>query len=884
MFRTLLKKDGTPPAAAPASLPEASLQSEWESRLQAAMGNDAALLSLLKESPSIEIKVAAVQALDGEDALRQAEREFRTHDRRVHSVAKQCYETRVAQRKARALAIDLIEAAVALTCESMIPANRLVELDHAWRSLDVGLLESDQVEKFAELQARLAERVRDYGDRQRAVSRWSVHARQVLANLSACCARTADPSQVPRELLVALIAARDEARNAQAQISALMPTPGPDAKAVSALDDDFSAALHGAALIEARLAILDELQAVMRPPVAENDKGVRGETPAESWRALAPVPEQRIAAALDARFADWQRRQDEVREKRTADKRQRTQQKNHEQHESRMRSLVDLMTTVEAALAAGRVAEAVKHLPALQSAYDRGDAGADLQAKVGALQAEILRLKEWQRWGGGRVREDLVEEAEALARSVAATGGDRPAKVPVAQLEKYIEQLRGRWKELDRLGGATGKPLWQRFDAALKSAGVPVGEHKARLAEARMENLAAREKLLATLDALNIGNDQTGAPPDWKANALALGRFQAEWRRLGPLEHTVPHKRLAALTQRMQASVKRLEDPLQEVFRTAQAGREAFIVRARELSRRAHERDVIGKLRDLQEQWQRHSRSMPLPQAVEKALWEEFRKAADAVMNERDAAVKDRNARFVAGQKAREALLARLQALDPDTPPAEIKRVVAEVAAEWRSCGDVAKDKAARLDARYKELHDAARQYLAGSAHRAWGANCDCLLAKLALCDELEAGEPLVPAVVADIEARWASLPALVPRWQAVVQRRFDAGLAQARQGNAQGASANPSASAASGKKMDDLLLQLETALNISSPAAAEGARRALKLQALKNALEGRKSASQTPPDISQLTAAVLGCTHTTADQRGRLQAVVVALRQTGPD
>lgn len=879
MFRTFLKKDGTPSAVASALLREASLESEWGSRLQAALGDDAALLALLKESSSIEIKVAAVQALNGEDALRQAEREFRTHDRRVHSVAKQCYETRIAQRKTRALANELIEAAVAQTGESMIPANRLAELAQAWRALDVDLLESDQVAKFADLQARLAERVRDYGDRQRSVSRWSVHARQVLANLSACCARTTDTSQAPQELLFALTSARDEARNAHEQISALMPAPGPDAKTVVALGDELSAALHVSALIEARLTILDELQAVMRQPAAEGDTPERGATPAERWRSLAPVPQQRIADALNARFDDWQRGQDEVREKRTADKRQRTRQKNQELHEARTRSLIDLVATVEAALAAGRVAEAVKQLPALQSAYDRGDAGADLQGKVGALQAEILRLKEWQHWGGGRVREGLVEEAETLARSVVAAEGTRSAKVPIAQLEKYIEQLRGRWKELDRLGGATGKPLWQRFDAALKSADSPIAAHKARLAEARLENLAARENLLAALDALNIGNEQSGAPPDWKSNALALSRFQTEWRKLGPLEHTVPHKRLAALTQRMQASVKRLEDPLQEVFRTAQSGREALIVRVGELSRRAHERDVVSKLRELQEQWQRHSRSIPLPHAVERALWDKFKTAADAVMNERNAAVKDRNIRFEAGQKAREELLERLQALNPDTPPADIRRVLAEVTAEWRSCGDVAKDKAARLDVRFQELHDAARQYLAGSAQRLWNASCDCLLAKLALCDELEASEPLVPAVVSDIEARWASLPALVPRWQAVVQARFHAGVAQARQG----ALANLSGGTASGKTVDDLLLQLESTLNIASPVAVEGARRALKLQALKNALEGRKSASPAPPDISQLTAAVLGCTHITADQRNRLQAVIAALRQAGP-
>jgi hypothetical protein len=79
----------------------------------------------------------------------------------------------------------------------------------------------------------------------------------------------------------------------------------------------------------------------------------------------------------------------------------------------------------------------------------------------------------------GRVRDELVAEAETLAQSVAATAKADATKLPVAQLEKYIDQLRERWKELDKLGGATGKPMWQRFETALKAAYAPVAAHKA---------------------------------------------------------------------------------------------------------------------------------------------------------------------------------------------------------------------------------------------------------------------------------------------------------------------------------------------------------------------------------------------------------------------
>src|ERR1017187_4875900 len=88
----------------PASPPAPPMAAVWEGKLQAAMGNDMELLALAKDAPSIDIKLSAVLALAGEDALRQAEREFRTHDRRVHRVVKYRYKTQVEQRETRARA------------------------------------------------------------------------------------------------------------------------------------------------------------------------------------------------------------------------------------------------------------------------------------------------------------------------------------------------------------------------------------------------------------------------------------------------------------------------------------------------------------------------------------------------------------------------------------------------------------------------------------------------------------------------------------------------------------------------------------------------------------------------------------------------------------
>src|SRR5664279_3580008 len=128
----------------------------WQLKLQAALGDDTALLALAREGAPVDVKVAAVSALTSEAALKLAEREHRDHDRRVHRLAKQRHLAQVARRETAEQASRLIEAAKALIEEPLIPANRLVELDRAWRALDLTLLDAAQRAEFEALVAQLS--------------------------------------------------------------------------------------------------------------------------------------------------------------------------------------------------------------------------------------------------------------------------------------------------------------------------------------------------------------------------------------------------------------------------------------------------------------------------------------------------------------------------------------------------------------------------------------------------------------------------------------------------------------------------------------------------------------------------------------------------------
>jgi DNA repair protein SbcC/Rad50 len=186
----------------------ASAADNWPDRLQAALGDDTALLALMGEGSPLEVKLAAIAALSGEAALKSAEREFRDHDRRVHQFAKQRYGLAVAQRKARAGAAGLIEDARTLSHEALIPLNRLVDIDRAWQALGAHLLDAEQRADYAALMAQLAALTRERADQPLKLKRWTEQARDALASLKTACTEAAGGVHDRDPLTTAATAAR----------------------------------------------------------------------------------------------------------------------------------------------------------------------------------------------------------------------------------------------------------------------------------------------------------------------------------------------------------------------------------------------------------------------------------------------------------------------------------------------------------------------------------------------------------------------------------------------------------------------------------------------------------------------------------------------------
>ena len=1068
----------------------------WQPRLQAAIGDDAALLAVAQAAPGLDIKLAAVQAMAGEPTLRQAERAFRGHDRRVHRLAKQRLEAAVARRTTQARVLALTDSAAALVGQTDVPLNHLVALDRDWRALDATWIEAPQQAHFNALRERIDSGLREQSDQQQRGQRWLADAAVALADLRQACTQAAAggddnpgaglasaraaaealqlgcpaaPATAALNLSLAsalqaaaavqarldLLAALAQALVAQAAVAvvaAVRVAPAgaaqaaalaSDAPAVDALASDapVSDATRGAPAHDVPVSASTSGAPAHDAPGSDTASGVLAHATvttdaaapvalslAERWQALPALADAALAEPLALRFAQAQRalspplpaaaparRQPDNRADARADARPARAPRLAPQapNADQAAHLDGLLTRAEASAADGQLAALQQQLQAIDAVLAAPPgvtlnlpAADGLRGRYQALLDERSRLKDWQHWGGGRVREDLVAEAEALARitlaalptagpavdaapapspaaaAPAAAAAPTNAGTPAAPAEPVdptaptapttpptpttptkpaeattppaeadavavtdaagaaapadpsaatapaapaapavaarpagpapgarpalslnlkthgdaIQALRSRWRELDRLGAAASPALWAAFDGALHQAYQPLAARQAAVKLARQDNLAAREALLDSLEALP-GQPAGGAGDDagavWKAQLRALDRFQAAWRPLGPVEHTVPAAARDALLQRHRRAVERIEQPLQQARRAAAALREQLIERAESLvgtPDRGPAPDAPQQVRALQVDWQQHARTLPLARAAENALWSRFKAATDAVFQQRDAAFGARDAELGANLAARQALLQRLTDLgataartasmtDPtaqgDAPGAarpaasDIERTLAEVDRAWRQDAELPRGAAAGLDARYREARAAAQRQLADAGRARWQACCDGLAARWQLCEWREASASNTAAdgvTPADLAQRWAALPAWPGACDDALARRWSAPL---------GASA---AAAASG--FDDTLLQLELALDLPAQPEQQAARQRLKLLALKSALEGRTATGATAFSPVPGLASALGQSGLDAAQRQRLQALLAALRQ----
>ncbi len=867
MFENIFKKDSatdpTPvPAteAAPALSPED--QQQWRQRIAdaATAADDRALLQLAHDAPAVPLKLAAIEALVQEASLRQAMHDFREHDKRLYRTAKSRWENTHGKRISAEEAQALIANARALLEQDAAAVNRVVELDRSWAALDATLVDESLRNEFAALSEQLGVKVRARGEHVQAVTRWLSGIDQDMTHLQNLLPGVASGESPPGSAEPSAVALLEHVQG------------NPDAADVRCIAraDAASRLLAVASSVSQRAAFLQTLPAAHQPGDEHSRDEALEKQLTEQWRAFPEINEtigNEWHSTLAARFAEWRNTVTHERELEQAALSAEERERRREQNKQRLQAIERDVEAAEAAHAGGHVADLTRLLAVIDTALKRGIVNAGLHQRIEVLRAEQRRLHDWQRWGGRQSREQLVTEAQVLAE--AASG-----KVAVKPHADAIDKLRNRWKELDKLGAASNQVMWLTFNGALKKAYAPVSAHLEKLKAERGENLTKREQIVQTLTQaavkfFPVTTEGTAAPtPDWRAVGHALEEARASWRKLGPVEHTVPRREQKgddAITTRYAAAVQALDAPLKNAHSDARGKREALTKAVQDLQPSAQARDVVDKVKKIQSQWQSVAKTMPLPRRDENALWTTFKTATDAIFTARDAARLTAETEANEKLKARNAIVETVSALASVNSAQDIKRGLQDADAAWRAAPEAPRPQLAKLDARYRAARDSASKRISDLGRHAEQARYDALLSALALCDEREASDGNTEQH-SEQETRWNAIEHLPTAWKTRLDVRFQGGAA--------------TSSAKKGETLEDMLLNLEVVCSIDSPDNFLAARQRLKMLALKNAMEGRQHTTASPADIERWMLDAAASARPDALSRERLAKIIAAVRR----
>lgn len=397
-------------------------------------------------------------------------------------------------------------------------------------------------------------------------------------------------------------------------------------------------------------------------------------------------------------------------------------------------------------------------------------------------------------------------------------GGD------VEQIAVAVPALREAWKRLNAQGQAS-KVQWQVFDEAIEKAYAPVATQRAQEAEQRSAARSRKGALLEQWEAWLASID--GHAPDLAQIERQREEIATRWR-------SEPHAGFGderRMRKRLQALLTRIDERLQSARQAESARRRELIAAAEALVSHPDLRHATAQIKSLQEHWRSPAGAARLARHEEQELWKAFRGVCDQVFARRDAQRGEVVARAEQRNQARAALLDELAAVLQSTEAGQIEAALRRFAGAWRHAASHAPDARPRVDSQERRAADLQRQarqrveQLRAAAYR----------------EQLEQMQRLAPSSDGLDEAQ----------------------LEQGRQAR------------------EDILIELELALDLPSPESCAAARRKRQIEQLQNRFKGRAQPAPAAEGLLARLHAIAAAPD--AQQAGRLDAIVERMAARRP-
>ena len=239
---------------------------------------------------------------------------------------------------------------------------------------------------------------------------------------------------------------------------------------------------------------------------------------------------------------------------------------------------------------------------------------------------------------------------------------------------------------------------------------------RGKLEEAGAAKVAARAAAAAAKEKLVLEAEELAQSSQWKATGDRFRAIVEEWKAIRGVDRKSDEqlwKRFAAardtFTRRRGSHFASLDEQRGQ----AKARKEQLVAEAEELATSTEWGPTASRLKALMSEWKAAGRAS---KDAEEQLWTRFRAAQDRFFARRAEVLSERDAEQVANQRAKEALIAEAEALDPASDVRGAQARLREILERYDAIGRVPREAMRPLDNRMR----AAEQRVRDAADSQW--------------------------------------------------------------------------------------------------------------------------------------------------------------------
>jgi hypothetical protein len=332
----------------------------------------------------------------------------------------------------------------------------------------------------------------------------------------------------------------------------------------------------------------------------------------------------------------------------------------------------------------------------------------EVSQRFAEAEARVQARAEERRAAAERTLRQQVQRAEQLIER--ATTRATAEDLTLREADRIARDLRAAVDAPPDLPDREQRALIERLQTALTTIGPRLHELREMDEWKRFANAAIQEELIAKTEALRAkyGFDAEEGPTSehLEKAAAELHDIQERWKQAAE----APRAQAQALWHRYRQAADPIQARLRGFFAERSAERHAHLERKLAIIERAEaladSNDWVktaDELKKLQAEWQAIG---PVPRQDTRATWKRFRDACDRFFSRRNADLAERKQVWSANMAAKEALIARAEAVamstDWEATAAEMRRLQAE----WKNTGPVRRNKSEAVWQRFRAACD----------------------------------------------------------------------------------------------------------------------------------------------------------------------------------